>query len=278
MRARGVFKAYRWFGVTGLWARRGVMRVRVCTGRPGAEPEGPPSTPQQWTFRGTFLFPPGELCLASGQIPLAAPVPRQAGRQGKEASLPAAQPRPGGPSPPRGIPHCQAPPFCCEWNMAGASLGEAWGAPHASQEGWGQDLRAAPPALLMNGGSACRPDLPRPRRAAPAGRSGAPGGPSRACSPSPTRPPAPSHGCPRAPPPVQPSPGHTGGHCSECRAGQQSAFCGWCRGMPLAAWGGWGGMEAGPGSGLCVGQLRWGGGGGGGGIPRTEVRLEASGG
>lgn len=51
--------------------------------------------------------------------------------------------------------------------------------------------------------------------------------------------------CPRclgAHPPLPPCslfPGHTGRHCSEGRAGQQSAFCGRCLGTPLAAWGGW---------------------------------------
>lgn len=51
----------------------------------------------------------------------------------------------------------------------------------------------------------------------------------------------------------------TGGHCSGGRPGQQSAFCGWCLGMPLVAWGGWGG------------DGRTGRGAGG---PRMEVRLE----
>lgn len=110
------------------------------------------------------------------------------------------------------------------------------------------------------------PDLPQPRRhlCGPwatlsqegrlpwAGVAGYPRRPLLAL-PAPTRPPAPGlSSVPRVPTAPLPQcslfPGHTGGHCSEGQAGQQSAFCGWCLGMPLVAWGGWGGdAEAGPG-------------------------------
>lgn len=114
------------------------------------------------------------------------------------------------------------------------------------------------------------PDLPQPRRdmwgltgppprAERTGRCGqgwllVPGRPlllgplAPACQPAPGLPLV-----PRGPRPPLPQgslfPGHTGRHCSGGRPGQQSAFCGWHLGMPLAAWGGWGGMQ-GPG-------LRW---------------------
>ena len=157
------------------------MRVRVCTGRPGAEPEGPPSTPQQWTFRGTFLFPPGELCLASGQIPLAAPVPRQAGERGLPAGSPAPPRRPL--PAPRGHLTGVLPPLCCEWNVAGPP----WGRPGM---GWGRGLLAAPP--LCSGTEACLAAWPATAQEGCPRRAGRwPRGASPACSPSPARPPAP---------------------------------------------------------------------------------------
>ena len=65
-----------------LLGKRGVMRVRVWTGQPGAEPaqdKAPLSAPSTGpSGRAAFLFPPGRLCLAPGQIPLEAPVPRLA--------------------------------------------------------------------------------------------------------------------------------------------------------------------------------------------------------
>lgn len=73
------------------------MRVWVWMGQPGAEPaqdKAPLSAPSTGpSGRAVFLFPPGRLCLASGQVPLQALVPRLAGRGG---SLPT-----GSPAPPR---------------------------------------------------------------------------------------------------------------------------------------------------------------------------------
>lgn len=99
---------------------------------------------------------------------------------------------------------------------------------------------------------------------------GVPGQPPLPALPAPTRPPAPGlSSVPRVPtaplPPHSLFPGHTGGHCSEGRAGQQSVFCGWCLGTPLAAGGGRGGDAE---AGLV---------GGGGSAGWTEVKLEHKG-